>query len=380
MLSWCITLIASFALATNLPANVSKAYEVVILPIVKQSGDVVVTIPLGERVYVLTLKPHSVRASNYQVLVQGNDGSLMPVEPGPVRTLRGSLADVPGSVVAGSLLDDGLYARILFPNDEEYWLEPIGSDKYIVYSGDIISGEGTCGVEGNRFRGEVNQRRAFIPTNKGHRHVELSAYLGVEDNTFRGEINWVPFIPIGSSVAELAVDSDYEYYLDYGSIVSVENRINTIVNAVNVQYERDVSITHVITTIIVRTAEPDPYDEIFSGLLLMQFQDHWLTNHSNILRDVAQLFTGKDLYNDQIGYAWAGSVCTDDAFSVVQSDWSANFSQVVDLSAHELGHNWSANHCGWDTMNPWITGANAFDSVCSAPEIVTFRNSRDCLD
>ncbi|NIR00359.1 MAG: hypothetical protein GTN78_09195, partial [Gemmatimonadales bacterium] len=95
---------------------------------------------------MLDLQPHSVRAADYQVLAQVQDGSLARIEPGPVGTLRGSLLGVPGSVAAGSLLADGLHARIIFPDDEEYWLEPIGPrvpeagpDRYVVYqSHDVI--------------------------------------------------------------------------------------------------------------------------------------------------------------------------------------------------------------------------------------------------
>ena len=63
----------------------------------------------------------------------------------------------------------------------------------------------------------------------------------------------------GACIAELACDADFEYFSTWGSVANVEARINSVINAVNVQFERDVSITHAITTIIVRTAEPDPY-------------------------------------------------------------------------------------------------------------------------
>ena len=60
-------------------------------------------------------------------------------------------------------------------------------------------------------------------------------------------------------------------------------------NTVNVQYERDVGIKHKITTIIVRTAEPDPYDTVFGpgdcGELLTQFRGEWIANQQEFLVD-----------------------------------------------------------------------------------------------
>ena len=76
-------------------------------------------------------------------------------------------------------------------------------------------------------------------------------------------------------------------------------------------------------------------------------------------RDAAQLFTGKNLTGGYIGLAITRSLCsTDAAFSVVVSNSVAcvPLACKTDLSAHELGHIWSANHCsclGW-TMNPYL--------------------------
>lgn len=339
---------------------------VVTLNIEASPGEVVVTsVPIEGVPFTLELRPHSVRAEEYQVLAQVEDGSLVSVEPGPVRTLRGSVVDAPGSVVAGSLLESGLHARLLSSDGEEYWVEPIGGwvagatpDQHVLYrSDDVIPGEGTCAVDDG-----------LIP---------WPDVGGLADGPHQ-----VGPVRGGVSVTEFAADADYEYFQAYGSVAAVEDRINSIMNAVNVQYERDVGITHAITAIVVRTAESDPYDDaVFPGQLLIQFQEHWLANHADIPRDVAQLFTGRDLYGSWVGVAWSSSICTDDGFSLVQSDAYPDFAYVTDLTAHELGHNWGADHCVYEyTMNPTILGVNQFHPTDTIPEIIAFRDSCPCLD
>ena len=114
-----------------------------------------VVVPLSGRSVELILAPHSIRAEGYQLLVQIDDGSCVQQQPGPVRTMRGTVVGDPGSVVAASLLDDGLLARIFLSDNEEFWVEPIASlvtgatpNLHVVYHrDDIIPGGGTCGSD-----------------------------------------------------------------------------------------------------------------------------------------------------------------------------------------------------------------------------------------
>ena len=262
------------------------------------------------------------------------DGSLVEVEPEPVRTLRGTVVGLEGSAVAASLEADGLHARIFLSEDEQYWLEPVasrvpraGPNHYVIYDNDdIIAPQKTCGLDALEI----------APGDRGA--------SGTVRHTRAGACG------TGLCISELAVDADFEYYQDYNSSVpDVTSRIDSVINAVNVQYERDVDITHVITTIIIRTAEPDPYTHTDATQLLFQFRSHWLANHGNVQRDTVQLFTGRSLAGSTIGIAWLDAICTDLGFSVVQSDYNGNFGCTTDLTAHELGHNWGADHCSCST-------------------------------
>ena len=83
-------------------------------------------IPIEGASRTVTLSPHSVRSDAYQIEIQLADGSFMNVEPSPVHTLRGMVEGIEGSVVAASWHDGGLFARIVLPNDTQYWVEPLG--------------------------------------------------------------------------------------------------------------------------------------------------------------------------------------------------------------------------------------------------------------
>jgi len=322
----------------------------------------------------LNLEPTSVRGSTYQILVQQPDGSLAPAAPGPETTYRGEAIGLPGSVVSASLLEDGLHASIRLPDGSSYWLEPIGTriagaglDQHVLYhNDDVLEFGGQCGAN-DMLRVRQAQGGPAAGGDEGGMAISKAA--------------------AAFCTAELACDADFEYFQTWGSVSAVESRINAVINAVNFQYERDVAITHVITTIIVRTAEPDPYTSTDAATLLNQFRNHWQANHGGIQRDLAQLFTGKEINSGTIGIAWIGAVCTDFGYSMVQSDFNGtnSFACTTDLSAHELGHNWGADHCGCQrpqpyTMNAFITCANQFHPMRTIPEIIAFRDSRPCLD
>ncbi len=321
-------------------------------------------IPVDEELWTLDLKPHSVRSPHYRLLVQVEGGEIVEHEPGPVRTMRGEVFELEGSQVAASILDTGLQALILMPDGSRQWLEPVASkiegaepDLYVLYGDeDVIAEGGACGVE------------------------EALGLPDVQGAAPRGG----PACGANMCEAELANDCDFQFFQDYGSIANTEARVDSVVNTVNMQYESQTQISHVITATLVRSTEPDPYSDenpISYNTLLSQFRSHWLAQQDGIQRDVAQLFSGKEFSGSVIGVAWGiGEICTDGAYCVNQSDFNGSFNCSTDLHAHELGHLWGAFHCDCPnkTMNPSITCANSFASV-SINSIESHRDSRTCL-
>ncbi len=105
----------------------------------------------------------------------------------------------------------------------------------------------------------------------------------------------------------MAVDADYEFFQLYGSITAVENRINTVINSVNLQYESQCGLTHRMQAIVVRTSNTDPYSTNDIGNRLDQLQAEWNgNNHPGVLRDVVHPFFGRVLcrQHDRPGICW----------------------------------------------------------------------------
>lgn len=332
-------------------------------------GGLVTMLPVAGADVTLVLEPHSVRAPNYKVWVQLADGSYVEEKPAPTNTFRGYALEIDGSVVAAAWLEHGLHGLVQLSDGSRYYFEPL-ADKlpadpmlYVIYDGaSLVHPQRSCGVTGDA--------PSFAD------HAQKSRDDGQEGAGGEGGVR-------GSTIyiAELACDADVEYYQRYGSnTTNVQNRINSVINQVNVQYTNQVDITHTITQIIIRTAEPDPYSSTDPNTLLTQFRNYWLANHGSVVRDVAHLFTGKSLDGSVIGIAYLGGVCNSNGYSLVESDCCGSFGCATDLSAHELGHNWNAGHCSCPgtTMNPSITCANSF-AATSISSIVSFRNSRTCL-
>jgi hypothetical protein len=360
--------------AVNAALNVNHS-EVVSLNVAAKPGEPFdVQLHLDGQLVHVHLQPHSVRSNHYRVLAQVADGSYVEVEPGPVRTVRGSVSEMPGAIAAGSLMDDGLHLMIVeSPADQaggKWWIEPlakrfpkgaIDADLHSIYrQADVIGGCGTCGMDDIVLD-------------------DVADDLEPDGNNGQGGIAGGEIC-----ITQMACDADVEYFEDYGGIPAVELQINNVTNTMNIQYETQVGISHAISTIIVRTEEEDPYSSTNHVALLNQFRNHWLQEQDGVVRDVAQLFTGKNLDGSVIGVAYTiGGICTDEAYCVSQSDFSGNFSCATDLSAHELGHLWDASHCSCSnsTMNPGITCTNTFlPSPETVNDIVAYRNQQTCIE
>ena len=356
-----------------------KASEVVTLDIDPTPGierSIFVTIE-GED-YTLNLAPHSVRADSYQVSMEYHDGELVEFDPLPVRTVRGSVAGLPDSIIAGSVFDDGLHVVIVLDEENTYWIEPLGDrvagaaeGEHVVYhADDVIPSGGRCGNDAADVLGHTDADDFDEGTRQASGHDEC------------GE-------------AELGCDADEEYLNAHGGTVpGVVARIEFVINTVNVQYENQVGISHLITAILIHTNPPGtlpgsgtegentyPYTSFSYDILLNQLINHWNTTHNNIPHDLVHLFTGKNLIGDVIGVAACiGCVCSSSAFCLSQSDCCGSNACSTDLTAHELGHLWNGQHCNPcnTTMRSFLGCFNNFGAF-NINRIVNHRNASHCL-
>ncbi|MCZ6834750.1 MAG: M12 family metallo-peptidase [Planctomycetota bacterium] len=334
-----------------------------------------VSIVLDGKALTLELQPSSVRATNFRVVTVDRWGRRNIVSLPPETTYQGWVQGKPDSRIAASIIDGGLRAQI-FIGDRQWGVQPAseldpeaGPAAHVVYrSADIIQGEWACAAD---------------VKNAGLNDAPLSQ----TDTSFGSACE---------TIAEIAYDTDVEYYVLNGS--SVPNTvadIESINNAMNVIYTRDVDLSHAITEIIVRTSEPDPYTSSDSITLLDEFYTHWSVNHSPssadpVLRDVAHLMTGKIMNGGFVGRAYFNGICANlengNGYGFSQSRYSTSFLLRTQLTAHELGHNWSASHCDGapdcGVMCSSVTSCTTIHDqfgAWSVSSIIGFRNSLSCL-
>jgi len=384
--------IESAELAKDVASSLGLS-EVVAAKIIpaRVSDDVIaIDVPLPDGPARILLKPHSVRSPNYRLVVYGPGGIYEDHEPGVEHTYRGVVEGIDGSAVAASIENGAVRALVLIPGRDRIWIEPArgsAASIHAVYDDRAVPEGGRCGFDDRSLSaGDIARVDTASPSVPATQTV-----AGLPNDTW---------------FAELAIDTDVDFFDRFGSVEATEARINSIINTINIQYERDVGIQHVITHMIIRTEFVSMYSSSSANSLLFQFSDFWFRFQGGVQRDTAHLFTGKSLSEGILGLANfsgicdtregyglsgynkrcnagdnAGETCRDDpqcpGGSCVDALCQA-FSCRTDITAHELGHNWAAPHCpapdfclGW-TMNPSIQSANRFHPDITVPRILAY--------
>ncbi len=286
--------------------------------------DVRVDFVLDGKPVQMLLSSHSVRSPDMMVYAVDQDGVRREVNAPPIRTYQGVLNGAEGARVAASVSAAGQLKAWIQVQGEIWALQPLSdvvsdldSDLHVVYRiSDILPSDWKCGTDETPFEHMLH---------------------GTSDVSNLNQF---------TQIAEIAFDADTEYYYQNGSSMSATiSDIESIMNAVELIYLNESGIGYDIGRIIVRTGS-DPYTTSNSSSLLSQFRGEWTTNQAGVRRDVAHLMTGKDLSGSVIGIAYLNGVCSfSSGYGVSQSKFTNNFASRVALTAHELGHNWSANHC-----------------------------------
>lgn len=347
-----------------------------------------VRVVLGTKVRTLRLHPNSVRSDGCRVYVQHERG-LVEVDPPPATTYRGSVAQDPGATVAASIAEGRLRAMIVDSAGETWMIEPadaalpgVAPAWHVVYrASDVLTTGGQCGSDS-------------LPA-----PVAAGAPIGVEGGA-------TPLGGPGNGRTQIGFEADFEFFQANGSSTTqVIAYIDAVMNQVASIYQAQFTdpFCYEITGYIVRTTANDPYVSTDAAVMLCEFTDEWNANvpdsPSGIARDVSHMFTGKNMDGTTVGIAWIGTVC-DFQFSNCNggrlhygiSQLYPNGASRVQLTAHELGHNWSACHCNESActggppdpdcgiMNSFLNGSLAFGQRAKAAIDGYRDNMADCLE
>ena len=168
-------------------------------------------------------------------------------------------------------------------------------------------------------------------------------------------------------VLELATEADLEYVNKFGGAAAANSEIMGILNMVEGTYNNELNLS--IRVVYQHTwSTADPFGAADMPGILTNFLNHWNANNGGVHRDAAHLFTAKAAAQSR-GLAFLGVICRTATYSYGLSGWVNWAPGKFLITAHELGHNFGADHadvaegCANSLMNPSL-GNNTPLSFC----------------
>jgi hypothetical protein len=358
----------------RLHADVSRAFEsfdavaldpAATLKSVRQSGEL--SLPTSRGQLELELEPFDVRADNWRGVVVGEGGVVTDMARTPAHTFRGKVRGESGSAAA-FVLDGDKIEGVIMRGDETYFVEPAKTyssaarkTDFIFYSETAVKEEaGECGVT---LAEEVAAEAARVG-------VDAKTSDGAAAAT-DGDPN-VEMLFSPRPELELATEADFEYFTAFGSQAAAQNEINNIVTMVREIYLAQTGIEIRVVFSRVWSTANDPYTLTASSPALDEFRTAYNGSFAPGTvpsRDLTHMWTGKDLDGSTIGIAYIGVVCASSSFSYGISQKFDSSPHKFGLTAHEIGHNFDAEHpnqlgiggdCVGSIMNSSITASSNF--------------------
>jgi len=179
------------------------------------------------------------------------------------------------------------------------------------------------------------------------------------------------------AVSEISMSAigDYEFTSAKGGDATATVAIATRLNNVDGFFSEQLGVQINVQLIETHASAADPFgDTLVADNLLSELSEYRLQTPAHKARGLTHLYTGRNLDTTTVGIAWRGTLC-DDYFGAGLSQ-SGNDPFVDSLiAAHEIGHNFGAQHdgeagspCAAETgqfiMSPSINGSQQF-SACS---------------
>ncbi len=385
--------------ATNVAESLGLSDVVLatLAPVCLSDDVTALAVPLPGGPATLLLTRHSVRSAGYRLVVQQADGSYVGHVSGIEQTYRGIVEGIDESVVSASIVDGKIRALVQISGRDHVWIEPVP----------------VLAQAGNETTHAI-YKASSVPTVK-RPGFDKESPKTTQSNSVPPLALMSPPMANQTWIAELAIDSDVEFFNRFGTVKATEAQIHAIINILNIQYERDVGIQHVISHIIIRTEPVSIYASRSASTLLYKVASFWYRFQRDVPRDTTHFFSGKSFLGRNLGVSNSAGICSkSQGYSLTGYNMTCNagerargicaanaecpggscvdsvcqsFACRTDLTAHELGHNWGLPHCprpdycpGW-TMNPAVQGANRFHPKITVPRILDYLQTvTSCLD
>jgi PKD repeat protein len=315
--------------------------------------------------YSFSLRAKDVRAPHYKLRVLTDQG-VVELPRSRNNTFSGYSTD--GGYDVRITSDTNFFYGMLVEEHDELYIEPArhlvpGAPKnqFVVYrASDNLKkfSEESCGV-----------RQAHTPDD-----FEDNGSTETTEEEFSGRV---------CKVVQVALADDHLMFNKYGSITEVEDHNMAVINNVETNYDFEFNVDlefSIVEIFIATTAGNDPFSTSTNPDVLLTSFTNWGPNGFDNTHDVAGLWSDRDFDGSTIGLAWLGSVCTSFRYHIME-DFSTNANFLRVLQAHEMGHNFNANHdaAGSNTiMAPAVNSSNTW-SGASISAIDNYINQVSCL-
>lgn len=336
---------------------------------VKNAGaDMDLQLQLGEQYnWDISLHPRDMRSPNFKLSVLTDKGIEHPTVPNEVVTFQGQLNAADPGAVSLTITEDLIYGFIKKDN-EFYFIEPLryfepgqAKDLFVVYPASKVKPRDgvTCGFDEMKHHMQ---------------HHETEGKPGQGGGVAEAMM-------MGCKEVELAQASDLSMFTKHGAAVGT-HMLGVMLNVqTNYDNEFNDELQFVIVEqFIVMPPASNPWtNSTDAGVLLDDFTDWGPTGFSNT-HDLGQLWTNRNFDGSTIGIAWLSAVCTSFRYHCLQ-DFSSNANLLRVMTAHEIGHNFSASHdaSGSPTiMAPSVSNVNQW-SAQSLNQINGYYPTRNCL-
>ncbi len=263
--------------------------------------------------------------------VIGSAGGDIETEHPDVIAFRGQISGEPHSHVYFALASTGMASGYVRRGDgQNYFISQSPEEAARAWSGEVIISRAESGFDlpdGVEFCG-VEPPAGFVPLSPLHKSRAMSQ---------------------GMWLANVAIDSDQEYYNIFGSVAAAQSYVLLVLGAVSDIYQRDFDMKLLVKYIRIWPNGGEPIEANDIG----GFRAYWETSEDPTPFNYVHLFSGRrDLSYG--GVAYVGGTCSGLATYGISGFLNGSFpSPVVGptisnwdviVVAHEMGHNSGTFH------------------------------------
>jgi len=283
-----------------------------------------------KRDWLLDLQPNDMRAPDFRQTYITDKGKFEFDVPFVVNTFKGKTSD---NRVARFTIDENNFFGVILSDQYHYVIRPArdytrnSSDKNLI----------------------VHKSSDVIPKNEYFDYIndalEISEDAMEQDVLMRNNTT-VSYTPC-TYYLKIATDADYEFYQVKGSdLARTYGDMFSILNIVEGVYESTFNLKFIVTyqNVWTTTSNGYTYTSTNHSTLLSQFRNYWNSNMTGISRNIAHLFTGKNIGAWGVAAA-IGQISNSLAYAVTM--FAPDMQYTV---THEIGHLLNARDA--NLMNP----------------------------